>query len=86
MPGTRKESATPKLLERWLASPLTGTGTAFKLYLLPRHPDKEQTKQKKYCAIFFVLAMILVTRVDAIGQRADQKGKVGEVGVVSTVT
>lgn len=47
---------------------------------------KEQTKQKKYCVIFFVLAMILVTRVDAIGQRADQKGKVGEVGVVSTVT
>ena len=26
--------------------------------------------------------MILVTRVDAIGQWADQKGKVGEVGVV----
>lgn len=30
-----------------------------------------------------VPAMILVTRVDAVGQRADQKGKVGEVGVVS---
>ena len=46
---------------------------------------KEQTNQKKYCVIFFVPAMILVTRVDAIGQWADQKGKVGEVGVVSTV-
>ena len=46
---------------------------------------KEQTKQKKYCVIFFVPAIILVTWVDAIGQWADQKGKVGEVGVVSTV-
>ena len=29
--------------------------------------------------------MILVTRVDAVGQWADQKGKLGEVGVVSMV-